>query len=818
LINKNCVVRIIVMLLAIPSGLSVTSCRIARVGGRALLGQPEIPVDLAQARVRLSYNLRQGTFGVVRVHNSIRLSRMATAVTIGQRTYTSTDKGCRNRIAHRDVLRLIILSSVANGPAWETRFEIKTHSNEGNATLDRALRDAYGVSVTCRLVGDAPPGLSPRFSLAGSVLTEVPAFACRLAPQAGYQPAPPQAGYQPVPPLQIAVGDVAGGLNSGFYDPERDCAVHLGAPRVAIRNSRPRTGGKSFPVRLDFDSVAAVNFAESFYKTVHGFGYFDGSRPSDFPRPVAGWLDWYVTYGKTSETAILRNADWLAEHLRDFGLEAVQIDDGWQAAYPDRLPGRLGNKATDWLHAASGFPRGMAWLAQQIHARGFLAGIWLVPYATNDATLLRAHRDWFLKGSDGAPQTAQGRWAEQFGYLLDLANPEVRHRYLTPLFKTLSSDWGYDYFKLDATGWTLLAIKDQTFRERRFAKLKIGQKIHSGAEVVRDGLDAIRSAIGGSLWSRTLGRLKSRPYAALEKKFVLACHAPCPEAVGLVDAARVAGDMAPGWDRGVLHLLRQTMDSFHAHRVCWINDPDCLVMRPLTVEQARVFATMFGLTGQHLMLSDEMSDLGEEKVELLRRILPVLATHPLDLYSRDTTATVWDLKIRRPFAAWDVVGVFNFGKQAAPRTVRLADLGLATTGTYIVYDFWNRRCLGRIENEVSLELPPTACRVLAIHRQSGAPQIISTNRHISQGGVDLLDVLWDPTRSELSGRSRVVGGDPYELRLWVPEGFRPAGVTSTAPQAALDAAGDGRSATARLTGHPTGEARWLIRFETAKTP
>jgi hypothetical protein len=780
------------------------------VGGRALLGQPEIPVDLAQARVRLSYNLRQGTFGVARVHNSIRLSRMATAVTIGERTYASTDKSCRNRIAHRDALRLIIHSSIANGPTWETHFEIKTHSNEGNATLDRALRDAYGVSVTCRLAGDVPAGISPHFSLVGSVLTETPAFACRLAPTAVGREA------RSTETLQIAVDDVAGELNTGFYDPERDCAVHLGAPRVGIRHSRHRSGGRTFPVRLDFDSVAAVNFAESFFRTVHGFGFFEGTHPDDLPRPIAGWLDWYVTYGKTSETAILRNVNWLAEHLRDFGLEVIQIDDGWQAPYPDRLPGRLGNKPTDWLHANNNFPHGMAWLAEQIHARGFLAGIWLVPYATNDATLFRRHSDWFLKGPGGAAQTAQGKWAEQFGYLLDLANPDVRHGYLTPLFKTLSSRWGYDYFKLDATGWTLLAIKDQKTRERRFAKLKIGQTIHSGADVVRDGLEAIRSAIGGTFLSRTFGRLKSQPYRPLDKKLVLACHAPCPEAVGLVDAARVAGDMAPGWDKGVLHLLRQTMDSFHAHRICWINDPDCLVMKPLTVEQARVFASMFGLTGQHLMLSDEMNELGEEKVELLRRVLPVLATHPLDLYSRDTSATVWDLKIRRPFAAWDVVGVFNFDKQATRRALRFADLGLPSTGTHIVYDFWNKRCLGRIEKEVSLDLPPTACRVLAIHRQTGEPQIISTNRHISQGGVDLLNVLWDPKRNELSGRSSVVRSDPYELRLWVPEGYRPMGVTSSAPQAALDLADGGRLAVVRLTGHPTGEARWLIRFEKAK--
>jgi len=749
-------------------------------------------VDLAQARVRLSYNLHRGTFRVARLHNSIRLSRMATVLTLGGRAFTSTDAKCANKMVRRDPLRMIVRSAFRKGPVWETQFEIRTHSNEGNPPLDRALRDAYGVAVTCRLVsGSTTEGL-PRFSLVGMALTEQEAFACRLAPPPTVQSK--KAGYQPVPlqpVLQIAGGDAASGLNTSFYDSHVDCAVHLGAQQVAIGLAEPRTGGKEFPVRLDFESRASADFVEEFYKTVHGFACFEGTRRDFPPPPTAGWLDWYVTHGKTSESLILRNLDWLADNLRDYGLRVIQIDDGWQAAFADRLAGELGKKETDWLRANEHFPHGMAWLAEQIHAKEFLAGIWLVPYATNNAALVRDHPDWFLKGSDGKPQAARENWARGFGYVLDLANPLVERHYLAPLFKTLSSQWRYDYFKLDATGWTLLTIKDQKFTERKFARLKVGKKTMSGAEVVRDGLEAIRNLVG--------------------RKSVLACHAPCPELVGLVDAARVGFDMTPGWDKGVLHVFRETMDSFHTHGICWLNDPDCLVLRPLPVEQARVFVSMFGLTGQHLMLSDAMEELGEEKVEPLRRILPVCPTRALDLYPHGDAAAIWDLKLNRPFGSWDVVGVFNFEKQPAHRVLRFADLGL-TSGAYVVYDFWNRRGLGRLEQEIALDLPPTACRVLAIHRETGIPQIVSTSRHITQGGVDLAGVRWNAKRNELSGRSLVVAGDPYELRLWVPRGYRPEYFTSSAPEMKLDATETPQLYTVRLSGHSTGEARWLIRF------
>jgi len=707
---------------------------------------------------------------------------MATSLSLGGQTFASTDKACVNKTVRRDLLRMVIRSAVANGPTWETQFEIRPHPNEHNATLNRALRDSYGVAVTCRFVDGPTTGGPPRFSLVGRTETKRSAFACRLAPATTSTP------------LQIASGNPASGLNSGFYDAKDDCALHLGAQRVAIGASQPDPIGRSFPIRLDFDSQCSFDFTENLYQTIHGFDKFATIRRDWPPRPIAGWLDWYIAYGKNSEDLVLRNLNWLADHLRDFGLEVIQIDDGWQGHCPERLPGDLqGKEGTDWLHPNENFPHGMAWLAERIHEKGFLAGIWLVPYATNNAVLLREHPDWFLKDTNGNLKTAQGTWARQFGNVLDLSYFPVHLHYLAPLFKTLSNKWDYDYFKLDATGWTLLGIKDGTYPNRSLVTQKLGKKTLAGTEVVREGLETVRRIVND--------------------KFVLACHAPCPEVVGLVDGARVAGDMSPGWEKGPLYMLRQTMDSFYTHGICWLNDPDCLVLKPLTVEQARVFASMFGLTAQHLMLSDPMDELGKDKTEILRRVLPICATRPLDLYPRKDAATIWDLKLERPFGSWDVVGVFNIEKQPARRVVRFAELGLANEVAYIVYDYWNRRCLGRFEREVILDVPPTACRVLAIHAESGRPQVISTSRHITQGGVDLAKVEWNAKRKELSGRSHVVRNDPYELRLWVPEGFRPIAVESSNHQAKLEITDESKVAVVRLASQQTDEIRWLVRFE-----
>jgi hypothetical protein len=59
--------------------------------------------------------------------------------------------------------------------------------------------------------------------------------------------------------------------------------------------------------------------------------------------------------------------------------------------------------------------------------------------------------------------------------------------------------------------------------------------------------------------------------------------------------------------------------------------------------------------------------------------------------------------------------------------------------------------------------------VFVIRERLARPQVLATSRHITGGGVDLVDVSWDGTR--LAGRSRVVGGDPYDVYVTVPAGF-----------------------------------------------
>jgi hypothetical protein len=151
------------------------------------------------------------------------------------------------------------------------------------------------------------------------------------------------------------------------------------------------------------------------------------------------------------------------------------------------------------------------------------------------------------------------------------------------------------------------------------------------------------------------------------------------------------------------------------------------------------------------------------------------------------------------------------------------ELGLDPARKYLVFEFWERRYHG---SDVTGSITPGVLprpfnsQVFVIRERQDHPQVIATGRHITGGGPDLLDVSWSSDASRLSpggaggvlaGRSLVVGGDPYELFLTVPEGWRFVSMECDGGQAlATD-----RAAAMVRTGcasEASAEMAWRARF------
>jgi hypothetical protein len=257
------------------------------------------------------------------------------------------------------------------------------------------------------------------------------------------------------------------------------------------------------------------------------------------------------------------------------------------------------------------------------------------------------------------------------------------------------------------------------------------------------------------------------------------------------------------------------MKFYACHNVLFYNDPDNVVLRPEfnTFDQALSRLSFVALLGLPVTMGDRLTDLSDDRVELLRRGLPPIDAHPMDVRStvyNDSVIKV-NLAIEQPFERWNVVDIMNLGDtQADIRLDLKKDLHLPD-GSYLVYDYWAQAGLGTFTTDVPLTIRPFASRVLGIRRKYDHPQIYSTSRHITQGAVDLEQVTWDAAAMTLSGTSQVVKGDAYTITLYVPSRYQPVSTGIMPDNASLSFAG-GAVWLLTLRSEKNGQLDWSIAF------
>ena len=176
-----------------------------------------------------------------------------------------------------------------------------------------------------------------------------------------------------------------------------------------------------------------------------------------------------------------------------------------------------------------------------IRATGRRVGIWLAPFFVGaDSAVAAQHPEWLTGG-------AGHNWRQDMRGL-DLTHPGVRE-YLHGAVRRLA-DLGIDYFKLD-----FLYAGAVPARRRDDV---------SGVAAYRSGLRLLRDAAG--------------PDA-----YLVGCGAPILPSVGLVDAMRVSPDTfhegGEDGSRGLRGRMSLVARAWQQGRF-WVNDPDCLVVRP----------------------------------------------------------------------------------------------------------------------------------------------------------------------------------------------------------------------------------------------
>lgn len=461
---------------------------------------------------------------------------------------------------------------------------------------------------------------------------------------------------------------------------------------------------------------------------------------------VNGWCSWFYTYEWISEEEVLRNAVYAARYLKPFGLEYVQIDEGFQRYHGEWE----GNER---------FPHGMKWLADRIKDYGLKPGIWLAPFIISEPTeVFRKHPDWLLQNAEGEPMrvgpwpSEESEWARNEvpkRYCLDISHPEAQ-KWFYDLFDTVANRWGYEMFKIDFVAWSVLSA--QRYHDTAFTP----------AMAYRKGMQIIRDAIG--------------PH-----KHINDCG-PGPVTVGLIDSMRIELDQNYGfseaaWKQYFLDASSSAPAAakrYGFHRRTWINDADHVCMQLLPLPQAQAAATLIALSGGNVISGDRLADLDPSRLEILRKVFPSCgeAARPIDLLDSDRH-TIFALRIRKSFGEWTVLGCFNPSlTETVLKSIPLDRLGLSPKKTFIAYDFWMERLFGEITGSLELTVQPGSVTLLALHEKKAVPQVISTDRHVLQGAFETEDVRWIDATGTLRGISAGVRDSAYNVMIYQPEAIQ----------------------------------------------
>jgi hypothetical protein len=228
---------------------------------------------------------------------------------------------------------------------------------------------------------------------------------------------------------------------------------------------------------------------------------------------------------------------------------------------------------------------------------------------------------------------------------------------------------------------------------------------------------------------------------------------------------------------------------WYKNRVLYNQDTDSKNIARLqgSRDQVRSVVTMAYVTTGRFLLANSFSQFSDETFHDLTRTFPYPPDHrsarPIDAFVSEYPM-VYDFKVND---GWHQVTFYNgdfekensIGINLAGEAVDGA-LGLDPAKSYHVYDFWNDRYVGIYKGSARLEQTnrPGEARMLSVREVTPHPRVLSSDRHIMQGYLDMSDEKWNDGTKILSGTSKVIGGDPYILTI-TSSGFEPEKVSTS---------------------------------------
>lgn len=300
---------------------------------------------------------------------------------------------------------------------------------------------------------------------------------------------------------------------------------------------------------------------------------------------MSGYTSWYNYFQKIDEKIIIRDLNAL-DVAKD-SVSIFQIDDGYETF------------VGDWLDPnPAKFPKGMKYVADSIHEKGYMAGIWLAPFSLQRTSrMYKEHPDWILRDKYGLPILGVVAWGG--AYTMDMYHPEAR-AYIKHFFDVILNEWGYDMVKLDFL----------------YSQCMYPRNGKSRGTIMCEAMEFLRECCGD--------------------KFILGCGVPLGAAFGYVDACRIGCDVDlkyTGKFYNALHVntevpsaqnsITNAIFRRHLSGRAFCNDPDVFFLRysnlDFTMDQKLILAGVNHIFGDVLFVSDNAEEYTANDVEVLKK-------------------------------------------------------------------------------------------------------------------------------------------------------------------------------------------------------
>ncbi len=618
--------------------------------------------------------------------------------------------------------------------------------------------------------------------------------------------------------MYFALGNVSGLNLHSLFDRNSDTVIRFSEQTRMVRDSQDQN---LLRVTIPVPGNTAVRLIPDYFTKTLGAPYYIRQDDSHFKQAPLVWCSWTSYYSEVTEQDIVRNTDWIADNLKAYGFQYIQLDDGY-----DRGEGGRHYWIENWDRAK--FPHGPKWLTGYIKSKGLRPGLWLVPNAYAGA--LEKHPEWYLRDK-------QGRLIIDYNTpALDSTNPEVL-QFLRRLFGTLTGEWGFEYYKFDGEH----AIPKYA---PNVDKSRLHDKDLDPLTAYRNRLKVIREAVGPDT-------------------FIEGCPAGTPlNGIGYFNSAFTGNDVYNSW-QGMYALFSSiNANAFLNHMVIYVMPGEGIDVGPfMTVEEARrkrvksvvdtartredpmvgfgvndrearTLVSFVSLAGTTYPLGSVMPELPRDRVRLLKMTMPTMPILPIDLYSRGTDITwstfkttqpdyyihnypeILDLKVNAKSGVYDVVAMINWSSHQVSRHLSFAEkLGVSDQLSYVAFDYWGQKPAGVFKEGMDIRIEPHDTRVLWIRPALDRPQLIGTSRHIT-GACSISDLEWQAAENRLRGQSRTVPGEPYTLWIRVPSGMSVSEVKASehgGQQVAVQSQTHGDSLSFTFEGRES-QVDWQVTF------